>query len=91
MVGNRGDAFACRGRASYRIRSDARLQKSTHGATRRMRELFHIAGERLEILLREGNLSGATTVLFQLGREALAETCDWLLLHRERQIEVPTG
>ena len=57
----------------------------------RMRELFHIAGERLEILLREGNLSGATTVLFQLGREALAETCDWLLLHRERQIEVPTG
>ncbi len=57
----------------------------------RMRELFHLAGERLSALLREGDLNGAKAVLVQLGREALAETCDWLLLHRERQIEVPTG
>ncbi len=57
----------------------------------RMRELFHIAGERLTALLRARDLSGANAVLVQLGREALAETCDWLLLHRERQIEVPTG
>jgi len=30
-------------------------------------------------------------VLIHLGREALTAMCEWLLLHRERQIEVPTG
>ena len=57
----------------------------------RMYLLYRIAADRLAEHLRAGDTSGAATVLFQLGREALAESCDWLLLHRERQIEVPTG
>lgn len=57
----------------------------------RMSVLYNIAADRLAAHLREHDPSGATAVLLQLGREALAETCDWLLLHRERQIEVPTG
>ncbi|HMF29252.1 MAG TPA: hypothetical protein VKE42_10800, partial [Candidatus Cybelea sp.] len=58
---------------------------------RRMVALYRVAGNRLGILLQQGDLAGARRVLVQLGREALAETCDWLLLHRERQIDVPTG
>jgi hypothetical protein len=57
----------------------------------RMCSLYRIAGERVLVLLRERDLWGARAVLVQLGREALAETCDWLLLHRERQIDVPTA
>jgi hypothetical protein len=57
----------------------------------RMRLLYKIAGDRVSLLLREGDTSAARFVLVQLGREALAETCDWLLLHRERQIDVPTA
>lgn len=58
---------------------------------RRMAALYRTAGDRLTMLLRRGDVAAARTVLVQLGREALAETCDWLLLHRERQIDVPTG
>jgi hypothetical protein len=58
---------------------------------RRMHALYSIAGERIALLLREHDLAAARGVLVRLGREALAETCDWLLLHRERQIDVPTG
>ncbi|MEO6835973.1 MAG: hypothetical protein ABI231_08715 [Candidatus Tumulicola sp.] len=57
----------------------------------RMCALYRIAGERVASLLREDDPSGAKAVFVQLGREALAETCDWLLLHRERQIDVPTA
>jgi hypothetical protein len=57
----------------------------------RMCVLYKISGERVSLLLREGDLAGVRSVLLQLGREALAETCDWLLLHRERQIDVPTA
>jgi hypothetical protein len=57
----------------------------------RMYALYRIAGERVAALLRERDVGAACGVLVALGREALAETCDWLLLHRERQIDVPTG
>ncbi len=57
----------------------------------RMSVLYKIAGERVELLLGEKDLAAARAVLMHLGREALAETCDWLILHREREIEVPTA
>lgn len=57
----------------------------------RMAALYNIAGKRVALLLSDRKLEAARSVLVQLGREALAETCDWLLLHRERQIDVPTG
>ena len=57
----------------------------------RMYSLYRIAGDRIALLLREDDVAAARGVLIILGREALAETCDWLLLHREREIDVPTG
>jgi hypothetical protein len=58
---------------------------------RRMAKLYRVAGDRMSMLLQRGDILAARGVLVQLGREALAETCDWLLLHRDRHIEVPTG
>jgi uncharacterized membrane protein YiaA len=70
-------------------------QERAHDAHARRYEhmyaLYKIAGVRLATLLGEHDVTAARCVLVALGREALAETCDWLLLHRERQIEVPTG
>ena len=57
----------------------------------RMYALYSIAGDRIALLLREDDVAAARGVLILLGREALAETCDWLLLHREREIDVPTS
>lgn len=57
----------------------------------RMSVLFKIAAERVELLLAENDPTAVRTVLMHLGREALAENCDWLILHREREIEVPTA
>ena len=57
----------------------------------RMGALYKIAGERVTPMLRSNNLPAVRRVFVQLGSEALAETCDWLLLHRERQIDVPTA
>jgi hypothetical protein len=56
-----------------------------------MSMLYRLAAERIALFLKEAKPAAARAVMVQLGREALAETCDWLLLHRERQIDVPTG
>jgi len=31
------------------------------------------------------------SIIYRLGREALVENSDWLLMHRERPVEVPKG
>lgn len=57
----------------------------------RMSELF-AAGEReLERLRASGPHAEATTLVRELGIEALDDNGDWLILHRERPIEVPKG
>jgi hypothetical protein len=57
----------------------------------RMAAMHRVARDRLRVLLQRGDLTAARDVLVHLGREALAESCDWLLLHREREIDVPTA
>jgi hypothetical protein len=54
-----------------------------------MSELFDIAENRLEVLLREHQHEEARALLRELGAEALEENGDWVLLHRERPLEVP--
>ncbi|MGE3551201.1 MAG: hypothetical protein AB7I29_15040, partial [Geobacter sp.] len=41
--------------------------------------------------LSVNDLPGFQKVIQRLGQEALAENGDWLLMHRERPIEVPQG
>ena len=59
----------------------------------RMEELFHTANAALSRATPDGTGTrhGAERVLLDLGREALAEHADWLLLHRARPMELPTA
>lgn len=59
----------------------------------RMEELFRTADDALTRASPGSDDARRTIdrVLFDLGREALAEHADWLLLHRARPIELPTA
>ena len=55
----------------------------------RMSVLFDTANRRLEALLAKDKYEDAQDLIRELGREALLENGDWVLLHRERPLEVP--
>lgn len=55
----------------------------------RMAELFVSAEELLSIQLQQGEQTGVVVLLRDVGKEALAENGDWVLMHRERPVEVP--
>ena len=52
----------------------------------RMGRLFGEAKHRLRRVLEEGDVGAFQRLLVDLGKEALRENGDWLLLHRERPI-----
>lgn len=56
---------------------------------RRMRGIFDQASELINQALQSRNLECARDGLCNLGKEALAESGDWVLLHRERPLELP--
>jgi hypothetical protein len=56
---------------------------------RRMQGIFDRASDLINQALRLGNLKTAQECLRNLGREALAENGDWVLIHRERPLELP--
>jgi hypothetical protein len=55
----------------------------------RMAELFDVAEAHLTSQLNAGETTQASELLKELGQEALEENGDWVLLHRERPLEVP--
>ena len=55
----------------------------------RMSLLFGNARHGLEERLGAGDGPGACALIGELGREALVENGDWVILHRERPLEVP--
>lgn len=57
----------------------------------RMADLFHHAAAWLSKIMTEGKRHEAREFILELGREALSENGDWMLLHRERPLEVPKG
>ena len=54
-----------------------------------MHQLFARASRRLRVALAADDASGATQIVQELGKEALVENGDWVLLHRARPVEVP--
>ena len=57
----------------------------------RMSILFSNARGHLKKLLDEGDYLRACQLITELGKEALMENGDWVLIHRDRPIEVPKG
>ena len=55
----------------------------------RMATLFGAAARQAGLALEKDRLEDVRAVLFEAGREALAENGDWVLLHRERPVRVP--
>ncbi len=55
----------------------------------RMSAIFTTAANEIDQCLRAGDFDGARHRLRALGKEALIENADWLLLHRERLFEMP--
>ena len=55
----------------------------------RMSILFSNAYLHLQDLIQAKDFVRARRLLGELGREALAENGDWVLIHRDRPIEVP--
>ncbi len=54
-----------------------------------MGTIFALAEQRLRDLLDAGEHDQALDLIEELGKEALRENGDWVLLHRERAVEVP--
>lgn len=57
----------------------------------RMADTFTRAGDRMSALLHDGKTDRAGELAVELGVEALAEHGDWVMLHRERPVELPKG
>jgi hypothetical protein len=55
-----------------------------------MASIFDNAERRLKELLDKGERAPAIELLEELGKEALGENGDWVILHRERAVEVPS-
>lgn len=53
--------------------------------------VFSVCSNRIEIALKNDDIPAAKELLLAVGRAALAENGEWLMLHRERPIEVPIG
>lgn len=56
-----------------------------------MARLFSRAGQRLGRAVADDDETRIDMILFELGRDALTENGDWVLLHRERPMEVRVG
>lgn len=60
-----------------------------HKQYKRMRTIFIRAFYHLKQQVTAGHLAECRRVIARLGREALTEHADWLLIHRERPVELP--
>jgi hypothetical protein len=58
---------------------------------KRMYYLFDRASAQLRKMLDENDIDSARHLILDLGREALLENSDWVLMHRERPMKIPMG
>ncbi len=70
---------------------DKRAFKQLSKQYERMAATFSTASERLRHYHAMGDEERIRAVLHALGTEALVENGDWVILHRDRPIEVPRG
>jgi len=56
-----------------------------------MKALFERAANQLTNLVERRDRAGAQQLIFDLGKEALEENGDWVMIHRERTADVYKG
>ena len=69
--------------------AEKRAHAETHKQYLRMKHVFARAKSRMSDLIDLGKTDEALDLVRELGKEALAEHGDWVMLHRERPIELP--
>jgi hypothetical protein len=57
----------------------------------RMSDLFYTADQQMDRLSAANDDQAAVALVRALGLEALDENSEWLILHRERPLELPPG
>lgn len=57
----------------------------------RMKDLFQRASRILKLYIQDNNIKEARNLVKDLGKEALRENGDWLLMHRSKPLNVPKG
>jgi len=55
----------------------------------RMGELFAACEQEIDSHVQRREWEKCTPVVLEVGEQALDENGDWLILHRERKLEVP--
>lgn len=69
--------------------AERRALAEQHKLCKRMKDIFVRAKFRLEDLLKQDRINEARELVRELGKEELEEHGDWVMLHRERPIELP--
>lgn len=72
-----------------KLYADIMAHQEQSNRYRKMASHFGLCNERLDIALASGDIQAAQLIVLMIGRQALAENAEWLLLHRQRPIEVP--
>jgi hypothetical protein len=72
-----------------KLYADIMAHQEQSNRYRKMASHFGLCNERLDIALANGDIQTAQLIVLMIGRQALAENAEWLLLHRQRPIEVP--
>lgn len=75
--------------AIFRNHSDLMAYEEDANRYQKMGNLFDRAIIVLSQHIEAGNTESARSVLKLIGKEALAENGEWLLLHRQRKFEIP--
>jgi hypothetical protein len=86
-------AFSITAVAGALLHANANVRAYAEHARRygRLAVVFGRASDRLRTMISSGDLVRARAMVVQLGKEALADHGDWVVLHRERPIEMPEG
>ncbi len=75
----------------HQIYDSVKANQEHANSYRKMETYFTQAAEKLTPLLQREEHAAAQRLLLTLGKQALKENADWLLLHRQRPVEKITG
>jgi hypothetical protein len=75
--------------AFFHLYSERRAFREHDRRYHRMLELFSEANRNISDTIKKNNTNRIGDLIMELGKEALTENGDWVILHRERPIQLP--
>ena len=84
-----GSLFAASG--AIKLFSEVMAYREQGNRYKKMSLYYTLCEKHIAQALKSEDFDDARKALFEIGRQALAENGEWLLLHRSRPVEVPLG